>query len=115
MILTSAELTDRLRPKAVAKQAAELAKRRREELADAFHFLTVDAEKHADRCVYKRRGGVPCTRSYDPLPYREALPDDLRMYEGTGVGAIYGLPGSEVLAWQLAGWNLTPYGKEKKL
>lgn len=45
---------------------------------------------------------------YDPAPYREAIPHDTRMYEGTGIGALYGLPGSERFLSELGGWRLVP-------
>jgi hypothetical protein len=65
-------------------------------------------------------------RIYDPLPYPEAAPTDIRMYAGTGIGALYGLNGmtttttfvddegeSHDLPWSydLEGWTL---GKEPK-
>lgn len=60
--------------------------------------------RHADRCVCS----PPCSRDYDPLPYRQtagwtegvprlitrrtkALPAGEDMYRGTGIGALYGL------------------------
>jgi len=45
---------------------------------------------------------------YDPLPYREALPLDPRMYEGTGIGALYGLPGCDHFLAELGDWRLVP-------
>jgi hypothetical protein len=45
---------------------------------------------------------------YDPLPYREALPAEPRMYEGTGIGALYGLPGSDHFLAELGDWRLVP-------
>ena len=47
---------------------------------------------------------------YDPRPYPEAEPTDLLMYQGTGIGALYGVPGCEHLL-ELGDWTL---GKEPK-
>lgn len=93
-----------------ARIAAENAERRNLEAACALDFLVYadeDEERgpHAGRCLH---GADPCSRSYDPLPYREAEPADLRLYEGTGIGVLYGVPGCEAHHWQLAGWNLNP-------
>lgn len=88
------------------KRSEEVTSRRAKEQAGAWEFLTTGNTE------LPSPDDEPWSRNYDPLPYPEALPDELRMYEGTGIGALYGLPGSEVLAWQLAGWNLTPRGKE---
>lgn len=90
-----------------ARRAADLERRRNTEHADALDFLVYGDEgprgPHAARCVHD----VPCAREYDPLPYPEAMPDP-SLYEGTGIAALYGLPGGEAHAWQLAGWNLNP-------
>ena len=94
------------RRKMAAKRALELGSRRAKEQAGAWEFLTTGSSE------LPSPDDQPWSRDYDPLPYPEALPDDLHRYEGTGIGALYGLPGSEVHAWQLAGWNLTPRGKE---
>ena len=42
---------------------------------------------------------------YDPGPE----PDDPSLYEGTGIGALYGLPGCERFLGELGDWTL---GKE---
>ena len=42
---------------------------------------------------------------YDPGPE----PDDPSLYEGTGIGALYGLPGSERFLAELGDWTI---GKE---
>ena len=85
---------------------------RRDERACARDFLTRgDTEGfHAKRCVF----GVndPCQREYDPRPVLEATPDDRRMYEGTGIGTLYGWSTRE--SWQLAGWNLTQRRRRRK-
>lgn len=90
------------------KRAAEVAKRRNAEANDALDFVFLGNEdgRHDAKCLH----AVPCSRDYDPSPYPEAVPADPRMYEGTGIAALYGLPGGEAHAWQLAGWNLTREG-----
>lgn len=45
---------------------------------------------------------------YDPLPYPEAAPHDPRLYEGTGIGALYGVPGCERFLPELGDWRLVP-------
>ena len=45
---------------------------------------------------------------YDPLPYAEAEPVPTRMYEGTGIGFLYGLPGSERFGSELGDWRIIP-------
>ncbi len=89
-----------------AKRAEQAAKRRADMALCARDFLTWgDARgKHADFCMFGESDA--CSRTYNPWPYVEAEPDP-RMYEGTGIGAIYGFDGSDKFAWQLAGWNLT--------
>lgn len=48
-------------------------------------------------------------REYDPMPYPEALPYPESMYEGTGIGALYGLsPMTPSQAASLVGWTITP-------
>lgn len=84
----------------------EHAKRRLEESLDAWAYLVDGDDLHTPHCLFARTGGKTCSRTYDPLPYKEALPDDLRMYAGTGIGALYGLTESEGFSWQLAGWNI---------
>ena len=112
-----------------AKLAAERAQRRNLEANCALDFLvwgdTHASGPHAERCVHVADGGAPCAREYDPLPYARtrgeydeegrimvttwveaAFPAGTRMYEGTGIAALYGIPGGEAHAWQLAGWNV---------
>jgi hypothetical protein len=43
---------------------------------------------------------------YDPMPYPEAEPLDARMYEGTGIGYLYGVEGCEHFAAELGDWTL---------
>jgi hypothetical protein len=90
-----------------AREAEHVARRGREH-ACALDFLVYgdepEREPHAARCVFP----VPCSRDYDPLPYAEAEPVDLKLYEGTSIGALYGMPGGEHHLGQLAGWNVRP-------
>lgn len=62
------------------------------------HFLTEGHDAHLVHCIHAE----PCSRNYDPgeEPFHPTL------YEGTGIAALYDLPGGERHAWQLAGWNL---------
>ena len=83
-------------------RAESAAKARHEQRLCAWRFLTGDETLHPEECIF----GESCSRLYDPLPVREALPPDLRMYEGTGIGALYGLRDSEGFAWELAGWTV---------
>lgn len=66
----------------------------------------VQGVTHAERCVHGPSRA--CSRTYDPMPYDEAEPVDARLYEGTGIGALYGLPGSEDVVLELEGWELVP-------
>lgn len=98
-------------PEARDRRRNEVRARRNAEAACALDFLVYgdgdadDPRPHAERCVHG--ADDPCSRNYDPYPTREAEPEG-RMYENTGIGALYGLPGCEGLMWQLAGWNLVP-------
>lgn len=64
--------------------------------------LPVVGVKHAERCVFGPAHA--CSRTYDPMPYAEAEPDRA-LYEGTAIGALYGMPGPEPA---LEGWELKP-------
>lgn len=88
---------------ASAQRAKKLAQRRSDERLCALDFLTWGDEQgvHAKRCVYRGTSTPTCSRDYHPGP----MPDDERLYEGTGIGTLFGLSTSE--AWQLAGWNIT--------
>jgi hypothetical protein len=44
---------------------------------------------------------------YDPVPYREARPD-VKTYDGTGIGVLYGLSGSARFAIELGDWRVVP-------
>jgi len=97
-----------------AQRAAEVEHRRAAEAACALDFLVygdgdapaevlglpVTRVTHADRCIFGPADA--CSRRYDPRPYAEAEPDQ-KMYEGTAIGALYGLPGPEL---GLEGWEL---------
>jgi hypothetical protein len=103
------------------KRAGEAVKARAKEREDAWDFLVNgDSDgRHAIGCPHDE----PCRREYDPMPYPEAAPTDPRMYDGSGIGALYGGPfetcsthedddGEHELvrtfAGDLAGWNLNP-------
>lgn len=47
---------------------------------------------------------------YDPLPYPEAVPDP-RMFDGTGVGLLYGSRASAHLEPLLGDWRVIPGSK----
>lgn len=89
-------------PDLVAKNAKRTRLRRAKEEVDVLDFLFFGADRHTERCIFDK----PCSRDYDPMPYYEAAPTPERDYEGTGIGALYGLPGTERFLWQLAGWNV---------
>lgn len=81
--------------------------RRQAERDDAWDYLIrgdLD-DRHTKRCLYALEGGEACSRDYNPMPYPDALPDPVT-YEGTGIGALYGLRDTERFLWQLAGWNI---------
>lgn len=101
-----------------AQHAAAASARRNAEAACALDFLvygdgspamfmghTVVGVTHAERCVFGP--AKACSRTYDPMPYAEAEPADTRLYEGTAIGALYGMPGPE-LAPLLEGWEIAP-------
>lgn len=85
------------------KNAVAVAQRRAAERVAAFEFLTTGASDGP------APDGAPWSRDYDPVPYPEAVPHDLRMYEGTGVGALYGHldAASRPFFADLAGWSIT--------
>lgn len=104
------------RTEARAQREHELKTRRDAEAACALDFLVygdgdapesvlgipVTPVRHADRCVFGKANA--CSMRYDPMPYDDAEPVD-RMYEGTGIGSLYGMPGPEL---ELEGWELAP-------
>lgn len=83
------------------KRDEEVAKRRRQQMACAWRYLT-EGEPH-EKCVFH---ADPCSREYDPRPTREAFPEDIKLYEGTAIGYLYGFINTEQHAWQTAGWNI---------
>lgn len=84
-----------------AKRAAErAARRRRDEGLCALDFLTWGDDRH--ECIFAMEGKQPCSRTY----YAGPPPEDVKLYEGTGIGALYDLQGTEHHKWQLAGWNI---------
>lgn len=98
------------------RNAAAVAKDRAAQRVAAFEFLTTGESEGPSP------DGEPWDRTYDPLPYPEALPSELRAYDGTGVGALYGqtteassvffddegrgLVVHRSLVVDLAGWNV---------
>lgn len=91
---------------AKVRRGLEADKRRADQALCARDFLTWGDTRgiHSKFCVWG--ADEACSRNYDPYPTAEAAPDP-GLYEGTGIGALYGLRGSERHSWQLAGWNLT--------
>ena len=65
-----------------------------------------EAEERARASAAAAEALAQAEHVYDPLPYAEAAPHDPRMYEGTGIGGLYGLPGSEWVANELGDWRL---------
>lgn len=88
-------------------RAKRLERRREDERLCALDFLTWGDEQgvHAKRCIHKGTTTPTCSREYHPGP----MPVDEKMYEGTGIGTLFGLNGHDrdPHAWQLAGWNIT--------
>ncbi len=77
--------------------------RRERERACALDFLVngnLDG-RHDEICIHAE----PCSRDYNIRPYPEAEVDP-RLYEGTGIGLLYGLGGPSTLWPTLAGWNI---------
>lgn len=83
-------------------RGVRLERLRAEQRACAFDFLVHGDERgsHAKRCVYRGTSTPVHSREYDPGP----PPDDIRLYEGTHLGALWGL--NTMDAWQTAGWNI---------
>ena len=50
------------------------------------------------------RAGSP--KVYDPHRYPDSEPADPNLYEGTGIGFLYGLPGCGRFARDLGAWTL---------
>lgn len=77
----------------------------------AFAWAWREAEERKAEAEEARRAAAEAlaadlaeVRVYDPFPYPEAAPQDPRMYEGTGIGCLYGLPGSERFLRELDDW-----------
>lgn len=88
---------------AVRKNRERAWKRRARDWDDATDFLYQGDEdgRHAARCPHR----TTCQRVYDPSPRGAGEPEAV-MYEGTGIGALFGMDGSDHHLWQLAGWTL---------
>lgn len=84
-------------------RAKKALRRREDERLCALDFLTWGDEHgvHAKRCIHAGTATPVCSREYHPGP----MPDDEKLYEGTGIGTLFGL--GQTQAWQLAGWNIT--------
>lgn len=86
---------------------------RQAEANDAFDFRwggDLDG-RHRERCIFAQRGEQACERVYDPFPEgRSSAPADPTMYQGTGIGLLYGEDGTERFSWELAGWTLQKDG-----
>jgi len=97
-VISAVRLLDR------AKRATEVAKRRNAEANDAYDFRYFGDEegRHSARCLFAKRGGPACARDY--ILFEE--PDDPTLYEGTGIGALYGLPNTDQFAYLMAGWTI---------
>jgi hypothetical protein len=89
------------------KHGVECAVRRRREALCALEFLIwgdsglSGEERHASHCVFD----IPCSRTYDLWP-DDFSGVDGRVYEGTGIGALYGHGPLDPWAYELAGWNI---------
>lgn len=90
------------------RHAHAVAQQRKAEKEDALDFLMGGDfdNRHTDNCIHAVDGGEPCSRNYNPAPYKESTPNP-QQYAGTGIGALYGFEGSERFYWELAGWNIT--------
>jgi hypothetical protein len=114
--IVNAELLDNAPARLVAMNAERVHERRAAEKAAAWEYLTTgETEGPAP-------DDEPWSRAYDPVPCREALLDEPRLYDGTGIGALYGLSTETVathyddegrgcvirrsLVADLAGWTL---------
>lgn len=98
------EFLDRAPVAAVVKSRERARRRRALEYDDASDFLYRgdDEGRHAVICVHP----TPCSRVYNPRPDAQSAPADPSLYEGTGIGGLYGDAAGGRLLWQLAGWTL---------
>lgn len=95
-------------PAVRAKLAEEAARRRRDQQSCAADFLFRGDPNgtHAGSCVFPPHL-PPCSRDYDPGP----VPEDVKLYEGSHLGALWGLNTLE--SWQLAGWTITRHHRPR--
>ena len=91
-----------------AQRAERLDRIQGEQRACAFDFLVNGDERgiHAKRCVWPKYGLPACSREYDPGP----APEDIRLYEGSELGALWGISTAEgavaTLAALRSGWSI---------
>jgi hypothetical protein len=91
-----------------AQRFARIDRIRGDQRACAFDFLVNGDDRglHAKRCVYAGTSTPTCDREYDPGP----APDDIRLYEGSELGALWGVSTAEgavaTLAALRSGWNI---------
>lgn len=91
-----------------ARRAERVERMTEEQRACALDFLVNGDERgiHAKRCVWPKYGLPACSREYDPGP----APDDIKLYEGTELGALWGLNTSTGVASTLGalrrGWTI---------
>lgn len=91
-----------------AQRETRLARLREEQRACALDFLVNGDARgiHAKRCVWPQLGLPACSREYDPGP----APDDIRLYEGSELGALWGINTSGGVTAKLqalrAGWRI---------
>jgi hypothetical protein len=86
---------------------------RQAEANDAFDYRWGgDYEgRHAARCLFAQRGEPACAQVYDPYPEgRDSAPADPTLYQGTGIGYLYGEEDTERFAWEFAGWTIRKDG-----
>ncbi len=91
------------------KRFESVARRRDLERNDAVSYLLSEHPQHLTRCLFVLDGLPCCSRTYDPGPIS---PEEEAFYEGTPIGALYGLAGSERFAADLAGWTIRFQGDD---
>lgn len=69
------------------------------------------AEEEARQAAERRAAALAEEQVYDPMPYAEAMPHEPRMYEGTGIGCLYGLPDCERFLPELGDWTIVRGGR----
>lgn len=95
------ELNPRAPLKCRLAQSENVLAKRLSQALGAFDWLLTAEQGHT-----KPSYGKEWDRDYNAVPYPEARPLDPLFYEGTGIGYLYGIIGTEQHAWQMAGWNL---------